>query len=205
MDQVDYIIKIILIGDSGVGKSSICNMYFNNEYNNHYIQTIGVDFLKKNIEFDNYKIKLQVWDTAGQERFYSLTSCYYRNVNIILLTYDRSDANTIRRLNDWIDNVENNIYHDKYIFILVGNKTDIDNMSEEELESIQKFVETKNIHHLLVSSKNKIQVDQLFYDAVKIYFDHFQISDCLENPEPSEQLSGPLAEIQSTKKSCCWK
>ena len=116
MDNLGYdlLFKIVIIGDSGVGKSSIINQYVNNFFSESYISTIGVDFMIKDIpitevfntiDLKNKKIRLQIWDTAGQERFRTITTSYYRNVDGIILVYDITNISSFNDIKGWIDDI----------------------------------------------------------------------------------------------------
>ena len=95
----DYIIKIIIIGDSNVGKSSLLKKFVKNEFSENRIQTIGVDYATKNIHIHNSNIKLQIWDTAGQERFRSLCTTYYKGSNGVILVFDITDRESFKHIN----------------------------------------------------------------------------------------------------------
>lgn len=121
----DFLFKIIIIGDTSVGKSSIMQQYVNNFFIGEYISTIGVDFLIKNLIIDNKKIKLQIWDTAGQEKFRSITKTYYRNVDAVILMYDITNLESFNHISNWINEI--NKFIDKYIpIIIIGNKNDLE-------------------------------------------------------------------------------
>lgn len=91
----DYLIKLILIGSSGVGKTSILTQFADNKFSENYLTTIGVDFRFKTIKIDNKNVKFQIWDTAGQERFRTITSAYYKGADGIIMVYDVTDPSTL--------------------------------------------------------------------------------------------------------------
>ena len=122
----DYLFKIVLIGDQGVGKSSILQRFVENTFSESTSQTnLGVDFRFANIKIANKTIKLQIWDTAGQERFKTITSAYYRSADGIIVIYDTNNESSFNHINHWIQEV------DRYVpegsaKIIVGNKIDKD-------------------------------------------------------------------------------
>jgi len=124
IDHYDYICKAIVVGDSGVGKSSLVQSYVNNVFTDHYISTIGVDFLTKSIKKDDSIIKLQLWDTAGQERFRPIVNSYYRGTNVIILVYDCTNLESFENLQMWYEEIKNFINKTTPILIL-SNKNDI--------------------------------------------------------------------------------
>jgi Ras-related protein Rab-8A len=121
----DELIKLLLIGDSGVGKSCLLLRFSDDTFTTSFITTIGIDFKIRIIELDNRLIKLQIWDTAGQERFRTITTAYYRGAMGILLVYDVTDESSFNNIRNWIRNIELHA-SDNVNKILVGNKADMD-------------------------------------------------------------------------------
>lgn len=123
--EFDYLYKSVIVGNSGVGKSSILIRFAENQFQQHYLATIGVDFRFKTINVENKLIKFQIWDTAGQERFRTITSAYYRGSQAILLVYDLTDKQSFNDIeNFWLTEVDK--YGEKdALLILVGNKSDL--------------------------------------------------------------------------------
>ncbi|TMW96483.1 hypothetical protein EJD97_007281 [Solanum chilense] len=121
----DHLIKLLLIGDSGVGKSCLLLRFSDGSFTTSFIITIGIDFKIKTVELDGKRIKLQIWDTAGQERFRTITTAYYRGAMGILLVYDVTDESSFNNIRNWIRNIEQHA-SDNVNKILVGNKADMD-------------------------------------------------------------------------------
>ena len=101
-EEYDYLFKIVLVGDSGVGKSSLVLKYTDDVYNDNFISTIGVDFKIHTININGKQVKLQIWDTAGQERFKSITASYYKGAHCIIFVYDITDSQSFLNLKKWI-------------------------------------------------------------------------------------------------------
>jgi len=101
-DSYDVLAKMIIIGDSGVGKTNLILNFINEPFKDNYVATIGVDFKAKSINVDDKKVKLQIWDTAGQERYRTITETYYKGASAIILTYSINDRSTFDSLNKWI-------------------------------------------------------------------------------------------------------
>ena len=120
--EYDYLFKLLLIGDSGVGKSCLLLRYVDETYQESYISTIGVDFKIKTIELDGKVIKLQIWDTAGQERFRTITSTYYRGTHGVIVVYDVTSGESFANVKRWLHEIDQNC--EVVNRILVGNKND---------------------------------------------------------------------------------
>lgn len=165
IDTYNYLFKIIIIGDSGVGKTSILNRFIDNTFSSHYISTIGVDFKLKNIKINDENIKLQLWDTAGQERFKTITSNYYRGAHCIFLVFDMSDTDTLTNISVWMEEVKQKC--DDGLFIIVGNKMELQNIKEKEITKILKINEIDDTCFYKVSAKDATNVDEMFDSVTK--------------------------------------
>merc|ERR1712139_210872 len=119
----DYLIKLLLIGDSGVGKSCLLLRFSDDSFTPSFITTIGIDFKIRTIELDGRRIKLQIWDTAGQERFRTITTAYYRGAMGILLVYDVTDEESFANINTWMHAIKQHA-SDSVNKVLLGNKAD---------------------------------------------------------------------------------
>lgn len=121
--RYDHIFKLLLIGDTNIGKSSLLLRYTDNVFTNNFMSTIGIDFRVKVLNYDNKKIKLQIWDTTGQERFINITNAYYRNAMLVLLVYDVTNMKSFENIKIWMHHVKEHASKD-VIVMLVGNKSD---------------------------------------------------------------------------------
>jgi Ras-related protein Rab-8A len=156
----DMQIKILMIGDSGVGKTCLLLRYANDQFSPTFITTIGIDFKIKNIILDGKRIKLQIWDTAGQERFRTITTSYFRGAQGILLIYDVTDRQTFMSIRNWVSQVQ--MHADISVNkLLIGNKCDMENraVSIEEGEGLAKEY---NIPFFETSAKQDINVGASF-------------------------------------------
>jgi len=136
-EDYDMIFKVVLLGDSGVGKSNILSRYLKNEFSYDTKTTVGVEFGAKSIEIEDFKIKAQIWDTAGQERYKSITNAYYKGAKGALLVYDITNKKTFENISKWVPELKNSGDKDVTI-ILVGNKIDLEEERQVSTEEGQK-------------------------------------------------------------------
>jgi Ras-related protein Rab-1A len=167
-DKTLLTLKLLIIGDSRVGKTSLLLNYVEKIFPEAHISTLGVEYKEKEIIKDNYVIRLQIWDTAGEERFRSITKSIYRNANGILFVCDITNRESFKNIKNWIkdaDNVDKDIKG-----IIIGNKIDLDNervVSVEDLEEIEKkynmpFIETSAKTGMNVNKCFEVLIDELF-------------------------------------------
>jgi len=159
--EYDYLFKLLLIGDSGVGKSCLLLRFADDTYTESYISTIGVDFKIRTIQLDGKTIKLQIWDTAGQERFRTITSSYYRGAHGIIVVYDTTDSESFEHVKTWLHEIDR--YASENVNkLLVGNKSDLTSKRQVETESAKEFADSVNIPFLETSAKNATNVEDAF-------------------------------------------
>uniref|UniRef100_A0A0N5A2V0 Ras-related protein Rab-1A n=1 Tax=Parastrongyloides trichosuri TaxID=131310 RepID=A0A0N5A2V0_PARTI len=159
--EYDYLFKLLLIGDSGVGKSCLLLRFADDTYTESYISTIGVDFKIRTIELEGKTIKLQIWDTAGQERFRTITSSYYRGAHGIIVVYDTTDQESFNNVKQWLQEI------DRYACenvnkLLVGNKCDLTEKRAVEESTAREYAEQLGIPFLETSAKDSKNVEQAF-------------------------------------------
>ena len=157
----DYLFKILLVGDSGVGKSSILLRYTDDEYKPEYISTIGVDFKIRSLSYGDKTIKLQLWDTAGQERFQMITSSYYRGAHGIIIVYDITCKESFKNIKNWLHQI-NQYANEKVLKIIVGNKSDLQDKRVVEKKEVEEFCKENNIYHIETSAKNSNNIKDIF-------------------------------------------
>lgn len=157
----DYLFKLLLIGDSGVGKTSILFKFSEDTFSPAFISTIGIDFKIRTIDVDGKKIKLQVWDTAGQERFRTITTAYYRGAMGIMLVYDVSNLKSFENISNWIRNIEMHATQDVELMIL-GNKCDISDKRQVSRERGEQLALQHSIKFMETSAKANINIEEAF-------------------------------------------
>lgn len=157
----DYLFKLVLIGDSGVGKSCLLLRFADDAFTESYISTIGVDFRFRTVKIDKKTVKLQIWDTAGQERFRTITSAYYRGADGIIMVYDVTAQDSFDHVNDWLKEV-NRYASEGTCKLLVGNKSDRSTEKVVTAEQAKDFADDIGIPFLETSAKSAANVEEAF-------------------------------------------
>lgn len=162
--ECKYLFKIILIGNSGVGKTCLMRRFTDETYEFNQTSTIGVDFKIKTVTIDSNKIKLQIWDTAGQERFRAIISNYYRGAHGIIIVFDMTNKESFENLSEWISEIKKNT-NEKIEVVLLGNKVDKNEKICVQDEDVYKFMDEHDIPRevfIKTSAKDDIRVTEGF-------------------------------------------
>lgn len=162
----DLLFKLLLIGDSGVGKTCVLFRFSDDSFNSSFISTIGIDFKIKTIELDGKKIKLQIWDTAGQERFHTITTSYYRGATGIMLVYDVTQARSFENINKWLRNIDDHASND-VVKMLIGNKCDMEDKRCIARARGEALAREHGIPFFETSAKNNINVEKAFFEITR--------------------------------------
>lgn len=175
----DYLIKAIVVGNSGVGKSSLIHRFAHRSFNPYFVSTIGVDYEVKTIDVDGKRVKMQLWDCAGNERFRTITTSYYRGAHAVMLVFDVNDESSLDSIPSWIREVQDHTNPNQPgKILLIGNKSDlhlqgntnpasklIGDQKQVEFQlpdRIVELLERVNGRFILTSAKNNLQVDAAF-------------------------------------------
>ncbi len=198
MTDVDYIFKILIIGDSSVGKSNLLLRFSDNIFHDTFLPTIGVDFKIRNVTIGDKSIKLNIWDTAGQERFKTITAAYYKGAHGIILVYDITDRDSFNNVSSWINEVRKHA-GPNVVKLLVGNKCDLESDRKVTQKEAQEFADSHNMVFLETSAKARINVDESFMALTK------QVYDCLPDNEKKTATDGTSLKTQrkQTNGGCC--
>lgn len=213
---------MLLIGNSGVGKSCLLLRYAENSFNENFFNTIGVDFKLKTVKHEGNIIKLQIWDTAGQERFRTLTASYYRGAQGIIIVYDVTDRETFDNVRTWISEIEK--YSQAGVCkILVGNKCDIEDKRQVPREEGEELAAQFQMPFIETSAKASLNVDEAFVTMTKEIKEK-NLKSCapkvtasasslgqgraLEMPQANEDMATPMHLGQQQRKpskqqGCC--
>lgn len=173
-EEYDLMFKILLLGDSGVGKSSLLLRYTKHEFNVDMRSTIGVEFALKYLKIDNFQLKVQIWDTAGMERYRSITSAYYKGAKGVIIVYDICREKSFENVDKWIEDFKSKADEDAVI-LLIGNKNDLDDKREVNKEEAELKAQKNKFAFMETSAKDNNNVDKafetLFKEIVKNYKD----------------------------------
>lgn len=210
----DYLFKIVLIGDSAVGKSNLLARFARDEFYPNSKSTIGVEFQTQKIEINGKEVKAQIWDTAGQERFRAVTSAYYRGAVGALLVYDISRRQTFDSIGRWLN--ELHTHSDmNVVSILVGNKSDLKDGREVSTDEGKSLAESEGLFFMETSALDSSNVTAAFETVVKEIYNilsrKVMQSQELKKPEPSLSGSGKTVVLEADsnqenepkKAGCC--
>ena len=199
-DDYDFLFKIVLIGDSGVGKSNLLTRFTKNQFNLESKTTIGVEFATKTIIVDNRVIKAQIWDTAGQERYRALTSAYYRGAVGALLVYDITKYQSFTNIEKWLSELKDNA-EPHIAVMLIGNKSDLKQLRAVEQKEAIAFAEKHGIAFIETSALDSSNVEQCFHKIItEIYQTLSKKSTAGNDSGSSRKLGdGDVIKIDKTK------
>ena len=209
-ENYDLIFKIVLIGDSGVGKTNILSRYINNEFSLATQSTVGVEFGSKIIKKNGKVIKLQIWDTAGQERYKSITSAYYKGARGAFVVYDISRKTTYDNIDKWIGELKTNGSEDVLI-MLVGNKSDLEEKREVNTEEVEKKAQEQKLAFCETSALNGKNVEYAFENLINEILKKVEKEKINEAKQLSESKAITLETADRNKnekdskkkKKCC--
>ena len=194
----DYLFKYILIGNFGVGKSSLLMRFVDDCWSDNYATTIGVDFKIKTLDLEGKSVKIQIWDTAGQERFRYVVSSCYRGAQGIMMVYDITDLESFQNLTSWLIEIEKNASKNVYK-ILVGNKNDLENNRKVTFEQGKEFAEQYGMKFFETSAKESTNVHEAFLAMTK---EIIQLNKKLNEKNNSIVIDNNIKSI-NTNGICC--
>lgn len=205
-EEYDYLFKVVLIGDSGVGKSNLLSRFTRNEFSLETKATIGVEFATRSVTISNKVIKAQIWDTAGQERFRSVTSAYYHGSMGALLVYAVNNRDSFEKLDRWISEIKDKADPGIQIMV-VGNKIDLGDERCVSTEDGKAFAEKHDVPFIETSAKDTTNVEKAFTEIIGAIYDqkiHGKNMD-FEANESKETISLETKTLTTNdeKKGCC--
>ncbi|KAI6699519.1 hypothetical protein NL676_013843 [Syzygium grande] len=211
--KIDYVFKVVLIGDSAVGKSQMLSRFARNEFSLDSKATIGVEFQTRTLLIQHKSVKAQIWDTAGQERYRAVTSAYYRGAVGAMLVYDITRRQSFDHIPRWLDELRS--HADKNIvIILVGNKTDLENQRAVPTEDAKEFAQKEGLFFLETSALDATNVESAFLTVLTEIFNivnkkSLVAGESQTNGNPASLagkkiiIPGPAQEIPAKNKMCC--
>ena len=202
-DGYDVLFKIILVGDTSVGKTNIINKYIKNEFQEDFYATIGVEFSHKQFIVDNHKIKAQIWDTAGQERYKAITRAYYKGAKGAFIVYDITRKDTFDDIDKWRNELINSCNKEVTI-MLIGNKCDLEDSREISKEQGEEKAKSFGFSFLETSAYSGENLEKGFEMLIKEIYQKYKIE---QKANDDMDLSGGVEELkigkEPMKKKCC--
>ncbi|KDD75851.1 Ras family protein [Helicosporidium sp. ATCC 50920] len=205
--EYDYLFKLLLIGDSGVGKSCLLlrfavRVYAQDDtYTESYISTIGVDFKIRTVDLDSKVIKLQIWDTAGQERFRTITSSYYRGAHGIIVVFDVTDLESFNNVKQWLNEIDR-YANENVNKLLVGNKVDLTSKRVVNFDTAKAFADEIGVPYIETSAKNATNVEQAFMTMAAEIKNRMAREPAMNKPANTIR-PGEGKSLAAQKSSCC--
>ena len=190
-EEYSLIFKMILIGDSGVGKTNILSRYINNTFLETTKSTVGVELGTKIEEYNNTKIKIQIWDTAGQERYKSITKTYYKGAKGAFIVYDISKKDSFKNIDKWIKDLKEYGEEDA-IILIIGNKCDLEDKREVTIEEVKKKAEIYKMVYCETSALNSKNINYAFQTLIKL------VAEKMEKKKNEENKYGNKSNVIST-------
>ncbi|XP_015936297.1 ras-related protein RABA1f [Arachis duranensis] len=207
-EEYDYLYKVVLIGDSGVGKSNLLSRFTKNEFTLDSKSTIGVEFATRTVHVHDKIVKAQIWDTAGQERYRAITSAYYRGAVGALVVYDISRHVTFENVERWLkelrDHTDANL-----VVMLVGNKADLRHLRAVPTEEAKEFAEREKIYFMETSALESLNVDSAFTEVLTQIYNVVSrksleaLNDTAALPKGQTINLGSKEDVSAVKKSGC--
>mmetsp|Transcript_3850 Transcript_3850/g.4267 ORF Transcript_3850/g.4267 Transcript_3850/m.4267 type:complete len:195 (+) Transcript_3850:142-726(+) len=185
--------KLVLLGDTAVGKSCLVVRFVRDEFFEFQEPTIGAAFLTQTVQLDDSTVKFEIWDTAGQERYRSLAPMYYRGAAAAIVVYDITNPDSFTGAKSWVKELQRR-GDPNVVIALAGNKADLESRRKVEFEEANSYAEENGILHLETSAKNANNVKALFVEIAK---------KLPKNPPQPEREAFPLAVPQNDNRSCC--
>ncbi|XP_041350488.1 ras-related protein Rab-35-like [Gigantopelta aegis] len=198
--EYDHLFKLLIIGDSGVGKSSLLLRFADNTFSGTYITTIGVDFKIRTVDVGGEKVKLQIWDTAGQERFRTITSTYYRGTHGVIVVYDVSSGESFANVKRWLHEIDQNC--DVVNRILVGNKDDDADRKVVLTQDAERFADQMGIQLFETSAKENKNVEEMFLAITKLVLVSKKESQKKQADQSQQGIRLGSKEAKEKKKCC---
>ena len=213
-EELDFIFKVVFLGDSSVGKSNIISKYKLNEFNRNSKSTVGVEFYSKIITQNNKNIKIQIWDTAGQERFKSITKSYYKGAKGAIIVYDITRRATFENVQEWVKDTKTMGDNTHLVLMLVGNKCDLVNERQVSTEEGKKEAEMNGMAFMETSALDGTNITEAFELMAKLITEKQMSIGNLglrdESPENKGDISNKAKTIEvnskaGEKEKCCGK
>uniref|UniRef100_A0A182QIU6 Ras-related protein Rab-35 n=1 Tax=Anopheles farauti TaxID=69004 RepID=A0A182QIU6_9DIPT len=199
--EYDHLFKLLIIGDSGVGKSSLLIRFSDNTFSGSYITTIGVDFKIRTVVIKGERVKLQIWDTAGQERFRTITNTYYRGTHGVIVVYDVTNGESFGNVKRWLQEIESNC--DIVNKVLVGNKNDDPTRKVVTTEDAERFANQMEIKLFETSAKDNLNVEDMFLAITEQVLRHKKQTQKQQQTDTNNDTVQLKKGTHKKKNKCC--
>ncbi|EAY23387.1 hypothetical protein TVAG_070500 [Trichomonas vaginalis G3] len=196
MSAHDHLFKLLIVGESGVGKTCMLLRFADNSFEENFLSTIGVDFKVREIDVDGKRVKLQIWDSAGQERFRNITTSYYRNCGGIIIVYDITRHDTFTKVTEWIEDVRK--ITSNVPLLLVGNKADLEDKRAVTEQEAKELANRMGLVLLETSAKTALNIEDAFKQISRQL-----IKEAAAKPKSDNKNQVSLDKKQSSGKKCC--
>ena len=199
-EEFDIVLKLVLIGDTGVGKSNLLSRYTKGEFNGESKSTIGVDFATRILNIDKKRLKTQIWDTAGQERYRAMTNAYYRGAAGAMIVFDICSSISFKSMERWLQEIREHGAPGIPI-VLVGNKFDMRHLRQVPSETGERFALANNLIYIETSALQNSNVDAAFQSLINdIYFNFCKVHTDMQDSTPITFEDKPGVNL---KRQCC--
>lgn len=199
----DYMFKLLIIGNSSVGKTSFLFRYADDSFTPDFVSTVGIDFKVKTVYRNEKRVKLQIWDTAGQERYRTITTAYYRGAMGFLLMYDISNQESFNAVQDWATQIKTYSWDNAQV-ILVGNKCDLEDNRAISPEDGKRLADELGLEFFEASAKDNINVKQVFERLVDIICEKMNESlDASSGMNSTNHKNAALKEASASQSNSC--
>jgi small GTP-binding protein len=196
-ENSDITLKLLIVGDSGVGKTNFLNMFLNNKFNQNYFSSTGIDLQKKIMNIKNKKVRIQIWDTAGQEKYKSITKNLFLKVMGALVLYDITNEESFTKLKEWVELIKEEC--GRHIKILIiGNKSDLESQRAIDKEDAMKYANEEKVQYIECSSKTGENVEKAIIMLSEKILESTEIS-----MDSSLMLDSTLLSSKIKKRKCC--
>ena len=204
-DREDYKLKIVIVGDSGVGKTNLIRRFVTNEFKLNSKATVGVELSSKSYKINDKIFKIEMWDTAGQERYKSMTAAYYKGAKGALIVYDTTNAQSFENVDKWLTEIKEKSSKDIKL-IIIGNKVDLKDSKAVSTDQALSRAKELGVPMMETSALDATNVKEAFYDLLKeMYLEVSKTLEYVENQNLAKNNNGLQLDTNETKKkkSCC--
>ncbi|XP_056141680.1 ras-related protein Rab-27B-like [Lampris incognitus] len=214
--EYDYLIKLLALGDSGVGKTTFLYRFTDNKFNRKFTTTVGIDFREKRVNYTgmcadgtterNFRVHLQLWDTAGQERFRSLTTAFFRDAMGFLLMFDLTNQQSFLNVRNWMSQLQANAYCDNPDIVLVGTKADLPDLRDVHIKQARDLADRYGIPYFETSAATGVDVEKAVNTLLELVMKRMEQStegEVVAEPNGSPVASDEVVEIPARRTCAC--